>query len=110
MPAITQFTGFPSTRLVRLDGDLDLFAALRLRRILNAAVTAGCPQLTVDVEHVTFVDASALGLLERAWTELRARSVVVDVINPSPRFCWLVDVIGLQDTFQLQAPRARPAS
>ncbi|MCW2796411.1 STAS domain-containing protein [Nocardioides sp.] len=110
MLLITQHTGLPSALLLRLDGELDLFSALHLRRVLNHVATTASRSLTIDLEHVLFVDASALGLLEKVWNELRARHVVVDVINPSPRFSWLVDIVGLRSTFGLPQPDGQPAS
>lgn len=101
MLVISQFTRPDSVFLVHLDGELDLFGALRLRRVLQDVVDAGASALAIDVAHLSFVDGSALGLLERVWAELRGLGVLIDVVNASERFRWLVGLTGLQDTFQL---------
>ena len=97
----------PSTRILCLDGELDFFSAFQVCATLDECRAAGATILVVDVGDVGFVDASALGVLEKTWPRLRSLGVVVEMVNATERFHWVVSMVGLENTFQL-AERRRP--
>jgi anti-anti-sigma factor len=81
-----------------LDGELDIFSAGRVRRSLGAALDAGCRRALLDVSGVTFVDASALGVLVRARALMRSCAGSLEVTAFSPTFlrlCLLTELVTL---------------
>ena len=77
-------------------GELDVFGALALRRGLHRAAGAGDTDLRVDLEGVTFVDASALGLLARTWRDLAAESgTTISLVSSSRSLRAMRRVAGL---------------
>lgn len=55
--------------VVHLTGDVDLALVPKLREQLDEAVTAGCSDVVLDLEEVSYADSSALGLL--VWLDHR---------------------------------------
>jgi anti-anti-sigma factor len=51
---------------IRLQGELDLNAVDELTHAIDAAIaTPGCTEIVVDLEAVTFVDSTTIGVLVR---------------------------------------------
>ena len=83
-------------------GELDIFTARQVERELGAAMTAGCRDVRIDVGGVTFVDASALGVLARAQADLSAgNGGSLGFVAVSPPFRRLCALTGLDTVFEL---------
>jgi anti-anti-sigma factor len=81
-----------------MDGELDIFTAGQVGRVLGQALRAGCRRAHLDVSGVTFVDASALGVLVRARGLMRSYTGSLDVVAFSPSFmrlCVLTELLTL---------------
>jgi anti-anti-sigma factor len=81
-----------------MDGELDIFSAGRVSRSLGAALDAGCRRALLDASGVTFVDASALGVLVRARELMRSYAGTLEVTAFSPTFlrlCLLTELVTL---------------
>lgn len=98
----------PPDALVRAAGELDLFSAHELGRRLNSAADLGCRRVLLDLAGVGFVDAGALGVLERVLGQMSAAGGSLRIIAWSPRFEQLCRVTGLDASFGL-TPDAQPA-
>src|SRR5689334_4273051 len=85
----------PPTATVVANGELDIFAARQLSRQLGEAIDAGCRRVLVDVGGVTFVDASALGVFERAREDLAVQRGSIGFVATSAPFRRLCSLTGL---------------
>ncbi|WP_344150309.1 STAS domain-containing protein [Nocardioides koreensis] len=89
-----------------MDGELDIFTAGQVRRTLSDAVGNGCRSARLDTAGVTFVDASALGVLVRARELMRSCAGTMEIVAFSPvflRLCVLTELMTL-----LSVPSAEP--
>lgn len=87
----------PDLRL-SVDGELDIFSAGQVRQAISQAIWSGHRRVQLDVEGVTFVDASALGVLVRARELLRSCAGSMEVVAFSPvflRLCVLTELVSL---------------
>jgi len=57
--------------VITVAGDVDVLNAPRLRELLIELIDAGRLHFVVDVEKVTFLDSTALGVLIGAWRRVR---------------------------------------
>lgn len=64
-------------------GDLDVNLSTDLRDRLERALTDSPDELLVDLEEVTFMDASALGVLITALKKARASGAALRLVAPS---------------------------
>jgi len=58
-----------ATCVARLSGEVDSVAAPVVREALDRCISEGCRSIVLDLEHVTYLDSSALGLL--VWADHR---------------------------------------
>jgi anti-anti-sigma factor len=56
-----------------MSGDIDMAVVPELRGALDETLDGGCANVVLDLEHVTYADSSALGLL--VWLDHRLRPV-----------------------------------
>ncbi|MFC4786226.1 STAS domain-containing protein [Nocardioides sp. MAHUQ-72] len=87
----------PVVRLT-LDGELDIFTAGQVSRAVSQALWSGCRRAQLDATGVTFVDASALGVLVRARDLVRSCAGSLEVVAFSPvflRLCVLTELVSL---------------
>ena len=90
----------PSATLVA-HGELDIFTAHQVARRLGELINAGCTQVLVDLDGVTFADASALGVFARAHADLAARQGSMGFLAASPQFRRLCALTGMDTVFEL---------
>ena len=53
----------PSQCEITLRGEIDIYTAPKLKERLVATIEGGCANVIVNLEEVTFIDSSGLGLL-----------------------------------------------
>ncbi|MBJ7357246.1 STAS domain-containing protein [Nocardioides sp.] len=94
----------PPDVFVRPCGELDVFSAHQLSRDLHDAVDEGCRRVLLDLADVTFVDAGALGVLDRLRTQMAELGGSLVVVDWSPRFLQVCRMAGLDRTFELAEP------
>ena len=94
-------------RVVRLEGELDVFTTSRLRAALNEQlVDEGQVHLVVDLTRLSFMDSSGLGALVRAQRQARAlRGSFADVCDEGPvlrvmTVTGLVHVLRVHDSLE----------
>ncbi|MFI8519913.1 STAS domain-containing protein [Streptomyces sp. NPDC085481] len=92
---------------VELYGELDLVLVQRVRPELDV-LAREATALTVDLSHVTFCDASGLGLLVRCAQRVRERGATWRLVCDQPMTLRLVRLAGLDDVL-LPTPPGPPA-
>jgi anti-sigma B factor antagonist len=79
-----------------LSGDADLAGVEDLNAAIAAAVAgAGTRSVVVDLGAVEFMDSSGIGCLIRGWHLADAAGVDYQVVNPSARILWVLEVSGV---------------
>ena len=84
-------------------GPLDAFSGFQVSRQVDDAVAGGSADFVVDAGAVTFLDAGGLGALVRLRNTTRAVGGVLRFSAASPRFRWVCEVAGLEESFGLSA-------
>jgi anti-sigma B factor antagonist len=91
----------PPTARVVARGELDIFTAREVADGLRTAVRSGCSTVQLDVSGVTFVDASALGVLDRARAAMSVDHGSIDLVAPPTAFRRTCELAGLGRAFGL---------
>jgi len=94
----------PPEAFVTLQGELDLATTPLVTQRLRAAIDEGCRQIKIDLSEVTFVDASALGMLTTTRRELGERQGTLQFVAYPPEFLRLCQATGLAELFGLSGP------
>jgi anti-anti-sigma factor len=87
--------------VVRLDGELDLSVVPELRGSLSEIIKTGCAHVVLDLEHVGYVDSTALGLLvwlDRQLEPCEGRLVLTGANPDVARILELSGLVGVAPT------------
>lgn len=84
--------------IVRVLGDVDMDTAPLLSAALEPLFTS-TPRVIVDLESVTFIDSSGLGVFVAAQQQASAGQLVL--AGASPRIRHLLELTGLDQVFTL---------
>lgn len=71
--------------IVRVEGELDMYTATRLRELMNKAPLAGAGDvsaITLDLSELQFADAAGLRGLIAAYRIIEGASEIVEVLPP----------------------------
>ncbi len=69
MKIVTEHHGDGSACVVHLHGEIDMVTVPEVRDALESAMNRGCSNVVLDMERVSYLDSSALGLL--VWADRR---------------------------------------
>ncbi|HEV8565210.1 MAG TPA: STAS domain-containing protein [Actinomycetota bacterium] len=97
--------------ILRVTGELDLFTAPRLREAVVEATEAGVTNVIVNLDGVSFIDSSGLGVLVACLKRLRERdgsfAVVAGETSSLHKLLALTGLDGFLPTFtSLEAARS----
>lgn len=82
--------------LARIKGELDLDSADRLRQELEASLEHAKPDILVlDMEGVTFIDSSGLGVIMGRYRCLKKQGRKIIITKPQPQVMRLLQLSGL---------------
>lgn len=87
--------------VVRLTGDLDHATVHAVRAATQTLLDAGHRDLIFDLEAVTFLDSSGIGMCVTHHKILRARGGGLRLSNVSARVLSMLTMTGLDRVFQL---------
>jgi anti-sigma B factor antagonist len=89
--------------ILRVSGELDLYTAPRLREAVVGATDDGATDVVVDLDDVSFIDSSGLGVLVACLKRVRERggsfAVVAGESSPLHRLLALTGLDGFLPTF-----------
>jgi anti-sigma B factor antagonist len=83
--------------VIAVDGELDLTAAPDLRRAIEAAIDAGAIALVVDLNEVTFIDSTAIGVLLATRERLARSGGSLDIVCNEPNVVRVLEIVGVTD-------------
>jgi anti-sigma B factor antagonist len=84
-----------ATTTLRVEGELDIATAGRLRREVGALLGTGCRHLVVDLSDTEFMDSSGLGALVWAAHRLHAAGGDLVAVNPSAAVARTLEITGV---------------
>lgn len=98
----------PGYVLVAAAGEIDIGTVPRLRGVLRA-VTAGGRRVIVDLDQVSFIDATGLGTLAGAAGRAASAGGSLHVTAATPHIRRLLAITGLDRHLLITAAEAEPA-
>ena len=81
--------------IIKLEGEVDLYAAPELKDHVNGAIERGKNKLILDLSEATFIDSTTLGILVSGMKRLRPRGGMLAVLCPDPTMARIFDITGL---------------
>jgi anti-anti-sigma factor len=97
--AMTGFQVSSSPGVLRLAGQIDLAAALDVLDAGLIALAASTDTFVVDLDSVTFIDLTALGVLVRLRNAALAHRLALRLANVPPPVNHVLDLAGLSKVF-----------
>lgn len=88
-------------RILVVRGDLDNHLSTDLRDHLESALSDSPAPLLVDLEEVTFMDASGVGVLVEAFKNARESGSGIRLVAPSAPAQRLLDLTDTDDVFPI---------
>lgn len=92
----------PEGTLLRIQGEVDLYTAPKLRERLDEAIDAGRRALTLDLSEMDFIDSTGLGVLVGAQKRLRETGGAIVLRNPSRSTSKILEIAGLTQLFTIE--------
>jgi len=86
-------------------GEIDLFTAPELKKVLTDAIEDGGLRLVLDLSDVTFLDSTALGVLIGAVKRLRSRGGALALVNTDTSIAKTFQITGLDQIFTILPTR-----
>lgn len=85
----------PLLAVVQASGELDLASVPKLREAISEHIVEGRRHLVVDLQAVTYMDSTALGVLVGAAKAVRAAGGALRLVCDNPRVLRLLRITGL---------------
>lgn len=90
-----------SAKVIKLRGRLSLGETVdRLRATLENLLDSGDNQLVMDLQELTTVDSSGIGLLTRFLTNAKQQGGSMKLVNPSKFVVQTLKLVGLLSLFE----------
>lgn len=95
----------PGVEIVSVSGELDAFSAHHLKRWLGDPAKVSQPQVILDLSHVTFMDAGAVGAIVHCRRMLTARNADLCLVCPAGPALRLMRLLGLDRVWTIYPTR-----
>jgi anti-sigma B factor antagonist len=89
--------------VVNVAGEVDVYTAAQLRAALDEEVAAGHVELVVDLDEVTFLDSTGLGVLVGRLKLVRNHSGWLRLVCSNERILRVFRITGLDKVFGIHA-------
>ena len=91
-----------NTLTIYLEGELDHFAASRLRNAIDNLLLDSCAKSVVfDMSHLEFMDSTGIGLLIGRYKMMSAEGVECFIKNPRPSVAKILNLSGIFSIIKL---------
>ncbi len=87
--------------VLTIEGEVDVYTAPVLKEKLVENIESGCSNVLVDLERVTFIDSSGLGVLVSALRRTRERDGVVRIVCARETTLKIFRITGLDKVFPI---------
>jgi anti-sigma B factor antagonist len=95
--------------IVHVAGEIDVYTAPLLREVLDKQIAAGRNDLVVDLEKVTFMDSTGLGVLVGRLKLVRGQNGSLRIVSAQERILKVFKITGLDKVFHIH-PTVEDAS
>jgi len=82
-------------------GEVDLFTSPKVKERILDLLGGGATKLVIDLEHVTFMDSTGLGVLVGALRRLTERGGALALVCPQGPVLRVMEVTGLKKVFDI---------
>jgi anti-sigma B factor antagonist len=89
--------------VVAFSGEIDVYTSPQAKEVLLDLLERGYYHLVVDLQHVAYLDSTALGLLIGAFKRARERGGDLRLVAPPPKVQRLLEVTYLVNVFPIDA-------
>jgi len=103
--SITEHPSEGDRHVLAVRGEIDLFTAPELKRVLTECIENGQVRIVIDLTETTFLDSTALGVLIGAVKRLRSRDGALAIVNVDENISKIFEVTGLDQIFTIVATR-----
>lgn len=94
----------PGVEIVSISGEFDAFSAHLVKRCLGGPEVSQ-PRVILDLTHVTFMDAGAVGAIVHCSRILAARHADLSLVCPAGRTLRLMRLLGLDRVWPIYPTR-----
>jgi anti-sigma B factor antagonist len=84
-----------------LTGEVDVYTSPRLKQELGDLVDAGCMDIVIDLNGLTFIDSSGLGVLVSALRRIKERGGTMRLVCTKEAILKIFRITGLDKVFPL---------
>jgi anti-anti-sigma factor len=91
------------TRILDLEGEVDVYTAPLLRQEIMDQVDAGVKRLLVNLAKVEYLDSTGLGILIGGVKRMREQEGTLRLVAPPPRITRIFEITGLNRIFDVYA-------
>ena len=88
---------FDTYYLVKVAGELDVYTAPQLQDVLNPLRAQGTHDIHIDLENVSYMDSTGLGIFVGTLKELNKNNKELYVLGVNDRIERLFDITGLKE-------------
>ena len=81
--------------VLEINGRFDFAARREFKEAMDRLQQAGCRHVVLNIEHVSFVDSSALGLLVVAHQNLKLKEGRISLVNPQSYVRQILDLANV---------------
>lgn len=87
--------------LIILDGELDVYTAPELQKVLDPIRQSGSHDVKIDLTNVSYMDSTGLGIFVGTLKELNQHDRELHVTGVSSRILRLFEITGLRDLMHI---------
>jgi anti-sigma B factor antagonist len=87
--------------VLRVQGEIDVYTAPRLRQKLVDLVDAGDTRIVVDMEKVEFLDSTGLGVLVEGLKRIKSKDGSFSIVVTQDKILKIFDITGLSKAFSI---------
>jgi len=87
--------------IVHVAGEIDVYTAPLLREVLDKQIAEGRTDLVVDLEKVTFMDSTGLGVLVGRLKLVRGQNGSLRIVSAEERILKVFSITGLDKVFHI---------
>jgi anti-sigma B factor antagonist len=82
--------------VIAVDGELDMSAAPDVKAAIGAAIERGATSVVVDLDEVTFIDSTAIGVLLAARERLLRSGGSFEIVCSEPNVVRVLEIVGMR--------------
>ena len=90
--------------MIQLGGEVDLATCPQLRGVLVELIDRGFHQLTIDLEQVSFLDCTGIGVLVDALRRVKEHGGCLTLVRPKPFVLRVLTLTGMTTVLPTDSP------